>query len=109
MAKEEAKFYCETCGAEVAAGSNRCRACGSRFYGVQCPRCGYAGPSALFVKGCPSCGYLAPAETGSVIRSKPAEDKPREELRRLPGWFYPLTIGVLLLLLGLLTFLFIRL
>ncbi len=109
MAKADAKFYCETCGAEVAAGSNRCKSCGSRFYGVQCPRCAYSGPSALFVKGCPSCGYLAPVETGSIIRSTPEDEGPKEEYRGLPFWFYPLTIGVLLLLLVFLTLLFIRL
>jgi predicted RNA-binding Zn-ribbon protein involved in translation (DUF1610 family) len=111
-AKKRAKFFCESCGAETDAGSNRCRKCGSRFYGVQCPKCGYSGPEALFLEGCPSCGYLAPqigkerpAGTGPVPESPAA----KESGLNLPGWFYPVTISVLLLILLLLFSVFTRL
>ncbi|WP_020611563.1 double zinc ribbon domain-containing protein [Sediminispirochaeta bajacaliforniensis] len=104
---KKAKFYCESCGAEVDAGSSRCPSCGSRFYGVQCPRCGYAGPSSLFVKGCPSCGYLAPSQKGreSSLEQVSQGSSPRS----LPAWFYLLITIILLGALGLLTFLYYRL
>lgn len=55
--KKQAKFYCESCGAEVKQNARVCTNCGKFFSSVRCPRCGKTGTNDDFKKGCPSCGY----------------------------------------------------
>ena len=59
---ENAKFFCENCGAEVPQNARMCRKCGRFFSSVRCPKCGATGDASIFKKGCPTCGY---AVTGS--------------------------------------------
>lgn len=52
-----AKFFCESCGAEVPGNSKFCKKCGRFFSSVRCPVCGETGPNEKFTNGCPKCGY----------------------------------------------------
>ena len=113
--KKGGKFYCETCGAEVAAGSDRCKACGSRFYGVQCPRCGHAGFASDFTAGCPSCGYLGEGQKGERDSAAPTfgsgirgRKKEQQELRKLSRGFIIISVSLLLLVLSALIYLLVR-
>lgn len=55
--KKEAKFFCESCGAEVAKNARVCSTCGKFFSSVRCPKCGRTGSNEDFSNGCPTCGY----------------------------------------------------
>ena len=55
--KKEAKFFCESCGAEVAKNARICSTCGKFFSSVRCPKCGRTGSNEDFSNGCPTCGY----------------------------------------------------
>ncbi|MCR5606817.1 MAG: zinc-ribbon domain-containing protein [Treponema sp.] len=52
-----AKFFCESCGAEVKANARVCPKCGRFFASVKCPKCGMIGDQNMFKNGCPRCGY----------------------------------------------------
>lgn len=54
----KARFFCESCGAEVRHSERVCPSCGKTFTAVRCPRCGFEGGAKQFARGCPSCGYL---------------------------------------------------
>lgn len=54
-----ARFFCDSCGAAVAARADKCPACGKVFAAVRCPNCGYEGRPSEFARGCKVCGYLA--------------------------------------------------
>lgn len=54
---EQAKFYCESCGAEVKQNAKVCTNCGKFFSSVRCPKCGRTGKTDEFSHGCPDCGY----------------------------------------------------
>ena len=54
---KKAKFFCESCGAEVPHNSRVCVNCGKFFASVRCPNCGKTGSSSTFINGCPDCGY----------------------------------------------------
>ena len=54
---KQAKFFCESCGAEVKASAKFCDNCGKFFASVRCPNCGKTGSTREFEKGCPDCGY----------------------------------------------------
>ncbi len=55
--KQNAKFFCENCGAEVPQNARVCRHCGRFFSSVRCPVCGTTGSNDKFANGCPNCGY----------------------------------------------------
>lgn len=65
-----AKFFCESCGAEVPANSKFCRHCGRFFSSVRCPVCGLTGSNEKFKNGCPSCGYAIPGKNGKAYKEK---------------------------------------
>ena len=71
--KKSAKFFCESCGAEVPPNAKFCRHCGRFFSSVRCPVCGETGSNEKFKNGCPNCGY-AFNNGGS---SKPSVEKHR--------------------------------
>ncbi len=124
MAKKQAKFYCENCGAEVAQNARFCNKCGRFFSKVRCPACGKTGSSNAFVNGCPSCGYAgkpskdkrAPSsETGDMVSVKGhfyfhkkhsfggsgnnfSRDSRFVNENGLPLWIYALTLGALVVL-----------
>lgn len=84
MKSQNAKFFCENCGAEVPQNARMCRHCGRFFSSVRCPVCGMQGPSSKFTNGCPSCGY-AIGRNGEKVKvpqpeEKMASRKPRREL-----------------------------
>jgi predicted RNA-binding Zn-ribbon protein involved in translation (DUF1610 family) len=54
----KARFFCESCGTEVAHSAKSCPACGKTFTAIRCPRCGFEGGARQFARGCPACGYL---------------------------------------------------
>ncbi|WP_191014861.1 zinc ribbon domain-containing protein [Treponema zioleckii] len=65
-----AKFFCESCGAEVPANSKFCRHCGRFFSSVRCPVCGLTGSNEKFKNGCPNCGYAIPGKNGKTYKEK---------------------------------------
>ncbi len=65
---EKAKFFCESCGAEVAQNARVCTNCGKFFSAVRCPHCGRVGTTEEFIHGCPECGYAVPPSQ-SIIGS----------------------------------------
>jgi predicted RNA-binding Zn-ribbon protein involved in translation (DUF1610 family) len=69
----KARYFCESCGAEVRPSEKTCPACGKTFTAVKCPRCGFEGAARQFAHGCPGCGYL------NVIPS--AEGRPEADSR----------------------------
>lgn len=76
----KARFFCESCGAEVRHSEKICPSCGKTFTAVRCPRCGFEGMSREFARGCPGCGYLnvIPPDDGGARRGTDAERAPRE-------------------------------
>jgi hypothetical protein len=111
----KARFFCESCGAEVRHSERVCPSCGKTFTAVRCPRCGYEGGAKQFARGCPGCGYLnVIPPSGDGIGSEPA-DAPRPRVRgfSLPGLklsvrFYRIALVLLaILLLGLVALLVI--
>jgi len=124
MSNTNAKFFCESCGAEVPRNARFCKKCGRFFSSVRCPNCGATGTPDKFSNGCPKCGYTADGsgsggskKTGekegkvsrrakkkftSTIRAKAASlGKESRGDETLPFWMYILT-G--LVLIGLLFF-----
>ncbi len=65
-----AKFFCESCGAEVAGNAKFCKKCGRFFASVRCPVCGETGPNEKFAKGCPKCGYTVKRDGGNSKEEK---------------------------------------
>lgn len=123
MTNPNAKFFCESCGAEVPRNARVCKKCGRFFSSVRCPNCGATGTPDSFAKGCPKCGYTVDGrgsvpDTGEDEKNRPSR-KTRRGFRRalreketdfaaqehtddaLPFWMYILT-G--LVLIGLLFF-----
>ena len=105
----KARFFCESCGAEVRHSERTCPACGRTFTAVRCPRCGFEGGAKQFARGCPECGYLnvvPPAGGGAGLPSAARPRKRHQHVRafslprfRLSTRFYRIA---LLLLVGLL-------
>jgi len=106
----KARYFCESCGAEVRPSEKTCPACGKTFTAVKCPRCGFEGGARQFARGCPACGYLnviPPAEDQPVAdsrsprRARPARARgfslPRLELSRRFYWIAILLLVLLLL------------
>jgi uncharacterized membrane protein YvbJ len=96
--RAKARYFCESCGAEVHAGASTCPSCGSVFTAVRCPECGYEGRAPEFRSGCPVCGYRA-RSMGSAA-ADPADSGPAK--RGLPPAFYRAAVIVLgVLIIGL--------
>jgi uncharacterized membrane protein YvbJ len=104
----KARFFCESCGAEVRAGALSCPQCGSLFSSVRCPKCGFMGGDKDFREGCPSCGYLQAAEQmqGSPRPAPPPRPAKKSFLSRassrvaIVGLLVVLAVLVAVLLLG---------
>jgi hypothetical protein len=105
----KARFFCESCGAEVRHSETVCPSCGKTFTAVRCPRCGFEGGAKQFARGCHGCGYLnviPPSVEKAVQRPAGA---PRSSVRgfslpalKLPARFYRIALVLLaVLLLGL--------
>jgi predicted RNA-binding Zn-ribbon protein involved in translation (DUF1610 family) len=76
----KARFFCESCGAEVRHSERKCPSCGKTFTAVRCPRCGFEGGAKQFARGCPECGYL------NVV---PPVDQPRKTRPRVRAFSMP--------------------
>jgi len=115
--EKQAKFFCESCGAEVKPNARVCTYCGKFFSSVRCPRCGMTGNTQDFKSGCPSCGYaVIPGKnfygngknSGSLngssnknIFSKIFLNKNKTtNSESLPFWIYAVCITVLALCVG---------
>ena len=72
---DQAKFYCESCGAEVAQNARFCTNCGKFFSSVRCPKCGKTGKTEDFIHGCPDCGYAVSNFGGGSLSSTPHGSK----------------------------------
>jgi hypothetical protein len=103
----KARFFCESCGAEVSHSQKVCPSCGRTFTAVKCPRCGFEGGAKQFARGCPQCGYLnvLPPTTGAAgTRGTGSNSRPWRKARslprlRLPARFYRVAVAILLVLL----------
>lgn len=112
----KARFFCESCGAEVGHSEKVCPSCGKTFTAVKCPRCGFEGGAKQFGRGCPQCGYLnvlSPLAGGPESGSRGRGRKSGTPVRafalprlRLPARFYRIALASLVvLLLGLIALL----
>jgi hypothetical protein len=103
----KARFFCESCGAEVSHSQKVCPSCGKTFTAVKCPQCGFEGGAKQFARGCPRCGYLnmLPPTAGTASpRGSGPNSGPWTKTRflprlRLPARFYRVAVVVLLILL----------
>jgi hypothetical protein len=103
----KARFFCESCGAEVSHSEKVCPSCGRTFTAVKCPQCGFEGGAKQFARGCPQCGYLnvlPPTANGAGARGGRSNSGPWAKARfvprlRLPARFYRVAFVVLLILL----------
>jgi len=92
MAKRP-RFFCESCGSEVAKNARICPHCGRFFSSVKCPKCGHVGKADDFASGCPVCGYALsanPAPDPIVPFVQPAPP--------LPWWAFLAAAAVLVAL-----------
>ncbi len=113
---KEAKFFCESCGAEVPRNSKVCTTCGKFFAAVRCPKCGKTGNTDDFKNGCPSCGYAVHVDYAGSTKNIKINNKSKFRLlsntssntyknknikgqdERLPVWIYISCIVVLIIL-----------
>jgi hypothetical protein len=63
------------------------------------------GISTDFVHGCPSCGYLADEKKNGVKLEQGGKVKNE---KTLPGWFYLMSAGVLIVLVSVFLFMLYR-
>lgn len=103
--KQNAKFFCESCGAEVPQNARCCRHCGRFFTSVRCPACGETGNPNKFAGGCPKCGYAFTGAAATTRQPRPSRSARRRLLSAikarlgtstrtddsLPRWMYALT------------------
>ncbi|HOV63154.1 MAG TPA: zinc ribbon domain-containing protein [Spirochaetia bacterium] len=99
------QFFCEGCGHPVPREASACPFCGKTFSSVRCPSCGFSGDASLFTNGCPSCGYLAKKEE----KPSPRPSRPSLRKRRMPLWLYTLITCVLIGILVVLIYIFMKL
>jgi hypothetical protein len=103
----KARFFCESCGAEVSHSQKVCPSCGRTFTAVKCPKCGFEGGAKQFARGCPQCGYLnvLPPNAGATgARGGGAKSGSRVKSLSLPRLhlpvrFYRIAVTILLVLL----------
>ena len=122
MNAQNAKFFCESCGAEVPQNARCCRKCGRFFSSVRCPVCGETGNPNKFANGCPQCGYAFKSDTSdkkphvsrgakrrflTAIRAR-TDRSPATADDALPAWMYALTGFALFGILCILIFYFAR-
>lgn len=115
--EKQAKFFCESCGAEVKSNSRVCPYCGKFFSSVRCPRCGKTGSNEDFKKGCPACGYAVVPGTqfGYLNKTNSANNSGNKKHKfsnlffnkqkeynseSLPFWIYIVCITVLAFVVG---------
>ena len=88
---EKAKFFCESCGAEVAQNARVCTNCGKFFSAVRCPHCGRVGTTDEFIHGCPECGYAVPPSQSIIgsglVSSSNTGSKSKRKNRKNQGLF----------------------
>lgn len=113
-----AKFFCESCGAEVPRNARFCKKCGRFFASVRCPNCGATGSPDKFRKGCPECGYTVPGGAPDKAEKNRVPRKTKRgflsAIRRktaafggtskaddaLPAWVYVVSVLALLVIFG---------
>lgn len=113
---KKAKFFCESCGAEVSKDARFCTNCGKFFSSVRCPNCGVTGTTDEFKHGCPACGYAVNNSSGALYQTKNIKAKqPLKAFNKrgfgtlalnlksyqassdsLPLWIYVVVISVLI-------------
>jgi len=104
------KFFCESCGAEVARNAKACPSCGKFFASVKCPACGFSGDTGIFRDGCPACGYAVPGakpvpgSAGCVPPAARAGKKKADHTDPLPWWVYLVSLLFLLSLIAFILF-----
>lgn len=115
----KAKYFCESCGNEVAADAKFCPKCGRFFSAVRCPQCGHVGTVKQFANGCPACHYSftkdelygSPSVRQSSKNKKSHIKRPREHkkitfrlpqapsfesiMEDVPAWLFVSSVAVL--------------
>ena len=117
----KAKYFCESCGNEVAADAKFCPKCGRFFSAVRCPQCGHVGTVKHFANGCPACHYtftkdelygkLSPrhSKNKKVLTKRPRHNKKRvirlpeapsvaSIMEDVPAWLFVSSVAVLVLI-----------
>ena len=115
MKKPNAKFFCESCGAEVGADAKFCKKCGKFFASVRCPVCGTTGSNEKFKDGCPNCGYAVGREPPSskIEKTKVSRRAKKQLLAEIerknpreksdgsrPSWVYGVLLVLFFVILG---------
>jgi len=85
----KARYFCESCGAEVRPSEKTCPSCGKTFTAVKCPRCGFEGASRQFARGCPECGYLNVIPPVDALPDAPPKVAPRGPTSRARTFWLP--------------------
>jgi predicted RNA-binding Zn-ribbon protein involved in translation (DUF1610 family) len=107
--KKKPRFYCDSCGTEVAASANCCPRCGKFFSSIRCPKCFWTGDQEAFANGCPNCGYSTPgtgnrAKAGAAgqLKSGSSANRRGNSPVAMPSWFYIAAISFFVLIFALL-------
>ena len=87
---QNARFFCESCGAEVPRNTNNCPKCGRAFASILCPACGFSGEADLFKGGCPVCGYSS-SPSGKARKGRNTKESKKTSGGGLPLWLYIFT------------------
>lgn len=112
---KEAKFFCESCGAQVKQNAKFCTNCGKFFSSVRCPKCGCTGRTEQFIKGCPECGYaVTPTSVQNRLLQNTNSNTNKKSTNKLnkfhlfsrrnynsdslPGWIYFISIASLIVI-----------
>lgn len=104
---KKAKFYCESCGAEVPQNAKFCGTCGKFFTFVRCPNCYFSGDSKIFTNGCPKCGYAFHSSGEKNKKNKSLSVKKNKKVHNngdssLPLWIYiAVTLALIAVIFGL--------
>jgi hypothetical protein len=87
-----------------------CPHCGRVFTAVRCPECGYVGQARDFGAGCPNCGYAGDTrEQKANFETVDLTPRSGAPVKQIPPWVFPLAVGVLLVVFGILVILYLRL
>lgn len=99
---KKAKFFCESCGAEVPHNSKVCVNCGKFFASVRCPNCGKTGSSSTFINGCPDCGYAVGDSKNNYNFQNKKKGSSHQNYQNnndgLPFWIYLIVTSILIVL-----------
>jgi predicted RNA-binding Zn-ribbon protein involved in translation (DUF1610 family) len=101
--KKKPRFFCDNCGTEVSAQTDKCPRCGRYFASIRCPKCGFSGDEGVFDKGCPVCGYSNPlSKNKKEVRPDKNDGAPAAVAATVPSWLFVIAAAFLVLIFALL-------